>query len=76
MIKRLNKVMDCINTLFKINDDIIKNKYKYKNYEFLQNMNINFDFKIFDDYKKEENIYNKFKKIMNIYDRIVETSDE
>ena len=76
MIKRLNKVMDCINALFKINDDIINNKYKYKNYEILQNMNINFDFKIFDDYKKEENIYNKFKKIMNIYEQIVEIDDE
>ena len=39
-------------------------------------MNTNFDFKILNDYKKEENIYNKFKKIMNIYERIVETSDE
>ena len=38
----------------------VNNKYKYKNYEILQNMNINFDFKIFDDYKKEENLYNKF----------------
>ena len=57
MIKRFNKVMDCVDALFKINDDIINNKYKYKNYEILQNMNINFDFKIFDDYKKEENLY-------------------
>ena len=76
MIKRFNKVMDCVDALFKINDDIIKNKYKYKNYEILQNMNFNFDFKILDDYKKEENIYNKFKKIMNIYEQIVEIDDE
>jgi len=75
IITKLNKVKENIELLYKINEQIINIDYKYKNYEMLQNLNqidIDYFLKYFENTNNDNNIFNKFKNIMNIYDKIFE----
>ena len=78
IITKLNKVIENIELLYKINENIINIDYKYKNYEMLQNLNqidIDYFLKYFENTNNDNNIFNKFKNIMYIYDKIFEKGD-
>ena len=78
IITKLNKVIENIELLYKINEQIINIDYKYKNYEMLQNLNqidIDYFLKYFENTNNDNNIFNKFKNIMYIYDKIFEKGD-
>ena len=76
IILKLNTTKKNIEYLYKLFENIIKNDYKYNNYELLQNLNeinqnINYYSKYLNDSNKDKNIYNRIKDLMNIYDKIV-----
>ena len=78
IIKKLNKINENIEILYKINEDIIKFEPKYKNYELLRNLNeIKNDnyFHYIKEINESKDINSKFKNVMDIYDKIV-TNDE
>ena len=78
IMNRLNLIIKNVELLYKINEEIIKNEPKFKNYEILHNINEN----NIDDYFKnleEINEYNdlnfQLMSMMTIYDDITKDND-